>query len=55
MKLLKISNFTCFPVFRVKFQIKGFCVPLTTEKLGYKEQNRGTKQKNWIWTQEDID
>ena len=32
-------------VFPVKFQLMGF-VPLTTEKWGYKEQNRGTKQKN---------
>ena len=30
-------------VFPVKFQLSGF-VPLTTEKWGYKEKNRGTKQ-----------
>ena len=32
-------------VFPVKFQIRVF-LPLCTEKWGYKEQNRGTKQKN---------
>ena len=31
------------PVFPVKFQLRGF-VPLTPEKWGYKEKNRGTKQ-----------
>ena len=30
-------------VFPVKFQLRGF-VPFTTEKWGYKEKNRGTKQ-----------
>ena len=30
-------------VFPVKFQLGGFCVPLTTEKWGYREKNRGTK------------
>ena len=40
-------------VFPLKFQLKGF-VPLTTEKWGYKEQNRGTKQE-LVGTQEDID
>ena len=30
-------------VFPVKFQLRGF-VPLTPEKWGYKEKNRGTKQ-----------
>ena len=29
-----------------EFLTQGFCVPLTTEKWGYKGQNRGTKQKN---------
>ena len=36
--------FAQYPVFPVKFQLGGF-VPLTTEKWGYKEKNKGTKQK----------
>ena len=51
-KLLIMSNLSfshgvfkglVWPVFPVKFQLWGF-VPLTTEKWGYKEKNRGTKQ-----------
>ena len=39
-------------VFPVKFQFRGF-VPLTIEKWGYKEQNKGYKTEKLVWTLED--
>ena len=44
--IMIFSDINChikYTVFPVKFQLRGF-VPLTPEKWGYKEKNRGTKQ-----------
>ena len=42
-QLVLNMGYNIYAVFPVKFQLRGF-VPLTPEKWGYKEKNRGTKQ-----------
>ena len=43
MLMRYLTGVRLYTVFPVKFHFLGF-VPLTTEKWGYKEKNRGTKQ-----------